>query len=130
MNKLILAMLLAVVSSSAVAEWVGAGSSSDETVTAYADPATIRKAGNMVTMWVLFDYKTAQAGDGKEYLSAKMQSEYDCKEEQWRMPHASFHSGNMGEGVIVENASYPGKWSPVPPGSTTETLWKIACGKR
>lgn len=130
MRKAILMVLLAVVSSSAVAEWIGAGSNSDETVTAYADPATIRKAGDVVTMWVLFDYKRAQAGDGKEYRSAKAQSEYDCKEEQWRTPAASFHSRNMGEGVIVENASYPGKWSPVPPGSATETLWKIACGKR
>ena len=130
MNKLILAMLLAVVSSSALAEWVNAGRSSDDSVTAYADPATIRKEGDMVIMSVLFDYKTAQAGDGKPYLSAKVQSEYDCIEWQWRTPSASFHSGNMGEGEIVNSTTYPGKGMEVPRNTSLETLWKIACGKQ
>jgi hypothetical protein len=46
MRRLILSVLLAVVSSSAAAEWVEVGRA--DTITAYADPATIRKAGNMV----------------------------------------------------------------------------------
>jgi len=55
MRKAILMMLLAVASSSAAAGWVEVNS--DETVTVYADPATVRRAGNRATMWVLYDYK-------------------------------------------------------------------------
>jgi hypothetical protein len=130
MNKWILATLLAVVSGSAAAEWVEAGVSSGGTVTAYADPATIRKEGKLVTMSVLFDYKTVQAGDGKPYLSATVQSEYDCEEALWRTPNASMHSGNMGKGEIVNSASYTGKGMEVPSNTPLETLWKIACGKQ
>jgi hypothetical protein len=48
MRKPILMMLLAVVSSSAAAEWVELGS--NEISTAYSDPATIRRNGDMVKM--------------------------------------------------------------------------------
>lgn len=57
MHKAILMILLAVVSSSAVAEWVQFGG--NETITIYVDPATIHKAGNMVKMWFLYDRRKA-----------------------------------------------------------------------
>jgi len=46
MYKVILMMLLAVVSSSAMAEWVEVDTSDDSTY--YANPNTIRKSGNKV----------------------------------------------------------------------------------
>jgi hypothetical protein len=48
MRKLILILLLAVLSSSAMAEWIKVGANDNSTI--YADPATIRKEGNMVKM--------------------------------------------------------------------------------
>jgi hypothetical protein len=79
MRKTIFLMLLAVVSSSAAAEWVEVSKS--ETVTVYADPATIRKAGDMVKMWTLSDYKTPD----DVHRSRVYQHEYDCKEWQIRL---------------------------------------------
>jgi len=52
MPKAILIILLTVVSSSAMAEWVKV--SEDKLVTAYADPTTIRKLGDKVKMWALW----------------------------------------------------------------------------
>ena len=75
MHKVILMMLLAVVSSSAMAKWVKV--SEDKLVAAYADPTTIRKSGNKVKMWVLWDYFTAQEVVSKPYMSARIQNECD-----------------------------------------------------
>lgn len=116
-------MLLAVVSSSAAAEWVKVGG--NETMTIYADPASTRKVGGWVKIWSLFDLKTALDSQGKSYMSIKHQNEYDCNEEQSRKLYSSFHSGNMGEGEVVYRSSDPGKLEPVPPGSVGAALWKI-----
>jgi hypothetical protein len=128
-HKVRLLLLLAVASNSAAAAWVEV--SDDEADTFYADPATIRKAGNMVKMWTLIDFKTVQViGKGKSYLSMRRKAEYDCKEEQARTVYLSWHPGNMSGGDAVHSDADPGKWRPVPPGSVTEILWKIACGKQ
>lgn len=127
-RKANLMMLLAVVSSSAAAEWVEVGSS--ETSTLYADPTTIRRAGNLVKMWNLIDSKTPMKLRGMPYLSSRVQQQYDCKEEQWRAVYLSFFAGNMGNGPLLFDNSDPDKWSPVPPGGGHEILWKIACAKR
>jgi hypothetical protein len=130
MRKAILTMLLAVVSISAAAEWVTVGSNS--TTTTYADPATIRKVGNIVDMWTLLDFKTAlkDPEGGKSFLSMKMHSGYDCKEDRKRRLYFTWHSENMGGGDVVHIGDNPGKWTPVPPESFDENLWKFACGKR
>jgi hypothetical protein len=129
MRNAIFMMLLAVVSSSAAAEWITAVIT--ENITTYADPATIRRAGDMVKMWHLYDYKTVRAPDGiKPYMSIRVQAEYDCKEVRARLLSGFFHSGNMAGGEIVYIGSDPGTWTPIPPNTIMETLWKIACGRR
>ncbi|MCH6585257.1 MAG: hypothetical protein IH810_05440, partial [Proteobacteria bacterium] len=60
MHKVILMILLAVVSSSAMAEWVEVAESEAGTFIAYAESATIQKTDNIVNMWVLIDYNTTQ----------------------------------------------------------------------
>ncbi len=128
MRKVILMMLLAVASNSAMAEWVNVGS--NENATIYVDPANIQRAGNMATMWHLTDFKTANKDMGDSYLSTKDQNEYDCKEVKSRRRASSQHSGNMGSGKVVYSDSYTTKWKPVPPDSGAEILWKFACVKR
>lgn len=130
MRRIILMMLLAIVSSDVIAEWVEIGSSEASTI--YADPATIRKAGNRVKMWNLTDFKTAQMfmGNPDPYLSLNAQDEYDCKERQLRGLALIAHSGNMGGGKVVASAHDPQKWNLYPLGTMGEVLWKFACGKQ
>ena len=129
MRKVILMMLLAVSSSNAVAEWVEVGGNKD--TTAYADLATIHKAGDRVKMWELFDFKTARKlSNGELVMSMRGQVEYDCKEEQSRKLLVSYHSGNMGRGETVRAESDTRKWMPVPPETLVKTMWKTACGKQ
>ena len=126
MHKAILMMLLAAVSSSAKAEWVEIGTTNKSTV--YADPTTIRKLGNKVKMWALWDYSTAQEGDSKPYMSVRIQNEYNCKEETDRQIYATTFSGNMAGGHTI-NRQGGKEWVPIAPRTHGEALWQFACGK-
>jgi len=124
MQKLLLALMLALISTSAMAKWVEVGS--NEKFIAYADPATIQKTDNIVRMWVLIDYKTAQMNASKPYRSKLGIRKYDCKEKQNQADIKTLHSMNMGVGKYIGIiGSRP--WLPVSQGKTTELLWKFAC---
>ncbi len=124
MRKVFLVMLLAVATNSATAEWVEIGG--NETITTYADPATISKTGDIVRMWSVGDRKTPH----DRYMSIREQYEYDCKEERVRRLDTLFHSGNMGEGAVVYANSDPLNWRPVGPRTIAGSLWIFACSKR
>ena len=129
MGKALLMGLLAVVSSSAVAKWVEIGG--NESATAYADLATIEKAGNLVRMWDLLDFKAVQARPyGKPYRSQKTQQEYDCKEERARILDVLRYSENMGGGEAADADSDRDEWKSFRPGSTVAVLREFACGNR
>ena len=83
MNRLLLITLLVLSSGPAYAEWVRIGEN-DRSV-GWADTA-IRRSGDMVEMWVLFDYKSIQSSprSGKRYFSEKAQREIDCRSERER----------------------------------------------
>lgn len=127
MSKFIWMVLLTVMSGSAMAEWVKVDIG--ENNNGYADLATIRKNGDMVKMWILFDFKTVQKPGAKPFMSIKRQEEYDCKEEQSRTLFSSHYSKNMAYGETVYTFSEPDKWTPVSPGSVGESFLQIACEK-
>ena len=130
MKKLLFTLILAFISTSAMAEWTKVGESESKGgYIAYADIASIRKAGNRVKMWALFDYQIVQKASGVEFLSEKIRREYDCKEKQMRKLAFSFFSWNMEDGDLIRSYSQPQKWEAVKPDSVDETEWKIACGE-
>ena len=123
MRKFVVVLLL--LSTPAWAEWTLVGGSDISDI--YADLATIRKRGNMVKMWSLYDLKTARPFAGTPYLSSKDQDEYDCDRERSRFLSYSVHSENMGGGRTIYSDTEAGKWTPLPTGSVVEALWRIAC---
>jgi len=128
MHTAIVALLLAIVSSSAMAEWLELGSSPTDTL--YADPASIRIEGHTARLWALNDFRTAHVlDDGSASMSEKVQYEYDCQKAQWRLVYFSAHSGNMAEGEVVDFNIVPGVWEPIPPESAVEVTWRLACGR-
>ena len=130
MKRLMLVLILAMIATAARAEWTAMGGTDE--FTTYVDRATIRRSGNLVKMWELFDYNSVQTKFGLAYsiLSVMYQDEYDCKNEQIRRLAFVWHDGNMGSGKAVFSDSDTGKWSPIAPGSIALTLWKVACGKK
>lgn len=130
MRILLVALMLVLVSIEAMAEWVNVGDASNNSLTVYINSATIRRNGNMVKMWTLLDYKTAEVtAKGIPFLSSKSQKEYDCKEERVRGIALVFTSGNMGQGDVIFDDNYVDNWVSISPDSVGERLWKIACGK-
>ena len=130
MNKLLIAALLTVFSTSVMAEWTRVGG--NDNVTIYADLATIRKSGDRVKMWALHDFKVVQIfkGNGARFLSMTTQEEYDCKEDTSKLLTANAYLKNMvaGEVVYASGAAH-GEPVPVAPGSMGDDKFKVACGK-
>jgi len=130
MTRLLLFLLLFLSSGPAYAEWMWIDDKAKDGMTTYANPDTIRRKGDLVTMWVLFDFKTAEHVADTTHLSFKMQDEYDCTEERTRRLAGRFFSGNMGRGKVVYSNATKDKWEPVPPESVSHDLWKLACNKK
>jgi len=133
MKKLLLTLLLTVVSSNAMAEWVYVTETKKEKekadgFIAYADPTSIRKTGNRVKMWSLGDYKITREEFG--VTSSKSQDEYDCKEKKKRVLFISFYSGHMGKGESLFILNERGNWKPTLLGSADEAILKFACSFR
>ena len=123
-------MLLALACQSAYASWDKVAELGNGRI--YAEATERRRDGDRVTMRALFDLNAALISktNGQPYVSQRLQSEYDCKEKRWRVLNSSWHSGNMGEGRMVEYLAESSKWEPVLPDSGVEALWKIACESR
>lgn len=125
----LLITLLTLSSGPAYAEWVQVGATDYGTMTVYADSDSIRRKGQLVKMWSLYDFKTEQYVLGVAFLSSKGQIEYDCAEERLRGLAVAEFSGNMGKGTVVYTDSSEGKWNPVAPQGVVQALWTVACGK-
>jgi hypothetical protein len=124
MRNVVMAMLLAVASGNATAEWMRVSESAAGT--GYADPRTIRKTGDSVTMWEMTNYKIVPDKDNP-YQSVKRQYEFDCRHNVMRALSITAYAGRMGSGDAVNTVNDPAKWMPVAAGSAGEILWKIAC---
>jgi hypothetical protein len=99
--------------------------------TAYVDPNTVRRKGNLVKMWSLRDFKTRQSNGRNSYFSTKSLDEFDCTEEQLRTHAVYIYPGQMGTGEAVYfNTDLDDKWVPVMPDSMGEAKWEAACGKK
>ncbi|SEF80000.1 hypothetical protein SAMN05216334_11017 [Nitrosomonas ureae] len=124
----LLALTMTLISTSAMAEWTKVGESNlNGGYTAYADVASIQKAGDRAKMWALFDYQAVQKASGVEYLSERIRRDYDCKQKQMRKLAYKFFSWNMEGGDLIRSYNQPQKWVPVPPDSIDEAEWKLAC---
>jgi hypothetical protein len=133
MNKLLAMMLLAFVSGNAMAKW-GANAnwsfvdSTDDGVL-FVDKSTIRKTGNMVKMWILFDFNNKPKHGRTSDRSRQSQDEFNCNDELWRERYSVSYSGNMGGGEVIDSFSTPTTWAPVGPTSIGKAMWNIACGR-
>jgi hypothetical protein len=132
--KYLMAILLTIISTSAIAEWsfieVGAMGEKNDYYFFYADKDTIRKKGNIARMWSLDDFESPQKGSFGTYLSTVQYHEFDCIEEKISLLSTIYYSKNMREGVIVNNFNIEDKkWNYIVPGTMGEIKWKTACGK-
>jgi len=122
---------LSTFNSEATAAWTRVGGNNDISG-AYADPASIQKAGEMVRMKSLLDFRSARTDHSRgddPYLTEIDLREYDCKNRRYHLLRFSLRSGHMGDGKIVKSGPPIKDWWPVLPGSIGDALLQFACGK-
>lgn len=131
MPRLFLLITLLVLSSGpAYAEWLWASANDLTGLTIYIDPDTIRRNGDLVTLWQLYDYKALQTVAGNSFLSSKAQRQFDCRNQRTKLLAFTHFTGNMGSGNRVISDTDEAEWKSVAPGSVGHVLWRFACSKK
>ena len=90
----------------------------------------MRRSGDLVKLWEMFDFKTPQVIGGQRVLSVQSHYEYDCKSARRRMLSTVGFSGHMGKTVVVDTGTAPEPWESVAPDTYQGELRKIACAKK
>lgn len=119
----------------AYGSWVSLGGDKKMGLTIYIDPAATERTGDQRTIWILYDFKTAQAKEGGvSFLSAKMQREYDCGKGRTRLLTVLHYAGAMEGGkMVLESKPANQDWTPVgqpEPGTIAKDLWTLACSEQ
>ena len=101
----------AAVDTGATPQWKLLGTSAGNGgIDVYVAPASIRRSGDKARMHNLFDFKSAPAFEGKPFLSARNEYEFDCARSRQRMLGTTGFSGHMGKGTIVASSEGDGVW--------------------
>lgn len=124
-SRLLLVAALGLAATCARAEWTVVAE--NDQIRVYADRATIRRQGSIVTMWSLMDYRQSQLGKNGSYLSSKGHDEYDCSLRRTRLLLTTEHDGRMGTGKMLGSEPVEGSWENVADGSLMGMLWRFAC---
>lgn len=133
MRKIIMMLLLVALSGSAGAEWTKVTEEKDGSAVYYSDVSSIQNSsGGVVRIWELNDFKEQDANGSK---STKIQAEYNCLQEQFRVHSVIVYSQNMASGEMIATLSPSDtKYQPIPTDSAeTEVAYamlKFACGKK
>jgi hypothetical protein len=96
----------------------------------YVDPESISRNGDVVSVWVLDDLKTAQTRGFSTFLSTRAQEEHDCSQKRFRLVAVERFAGNMGTGNSIYKKSGESHWAPIPRESMAQSVWKFVCGKK
>lgn len=137
MRKSVTMVLLLMLFQSGLAygSWVSLGGDSKLGLAIYIDPAATERNGDQRTIWILYDFKTAQNKEGGiSFLSAKMQREYDCGKSRTRLLTILHYDGAMESGnMVLESKPSTQDWTAVgqpKPGTIAKDLWTLACSEK
>ncbi|HEX4234160.1 MAG TPA: surface-adhesin E family protein [Caldimonas sp.] len=96
----------------------------------YVARSSIRRSGDAVQMWDLYDFKTVQTIAGSRVLSARNQYEYDCRGMRRRMLYSQGFAEHMAKGPMVAGGEGAASWERISAGSFVDACYvKTACAK-
>jgi hypothetical protein len=100
--------------------------------TVYVDPESIRREGNLVTIWQLIDFKWMQGNPRgpHRFLSTKTHKQFDCVGKRVRLLAFTEFSRGMGTGMPRDGYVDKDNWLPVEAESMSHALREAACGKK
>ena len=132
--KKILILLLLISSTNVFAEWTEINKNTGigiDGVRAYVDFGTVKKKGNKVTMWHLYDLETVHILEKLRYLSEAHRDEFDCEETTVRRLDFYLYDENVNkQGNVVYSQTNINSIISIVPNSFDELLLKIACDKK
>ena len=110
-------------------EWIGLGRT--ENFRAYLDQSSVQRNGNLVRVYQLTDFTTAQWADARTVVgSIRSLVEYDCGLPRARTLALEAYSEQMGEGRLVASEQRPdAPWEGVAPGGIGENTRQLVCRK-
>lgn len=134
MKKAILTLLLATMSTGAMAEWVEIYVYTNANGTRfYANPSSTNRAGSRATMWTMMSSSTELKMDDVKYRSFQSMNEYDCAQRLVRNIETRYYSEPMGGGFRVQEPKrfrdYPSLGVEISTNTPAEKNWELACGK-
>lgn len=130
--RMIFIASLALVATSACAEWAKVAESGDAMF--YIDPATVRTNGNLRQVWQIQDFLEQRPNGAR---SRRLLVEFDCGAERWRTLSITEHSEPMGGGSVLASSSGESQWiyvapitgSNLPPRTPNRTIRKVVCSR-
>jgi hypothetical protein len=93
----------------------------------YINRDRIQKNGEKRRVWVLKDYREANAIGA---VSSRSLLEVDCKEEKIRILTSTEHSGSMGDGNILNEQNSIQGWIPIPPNTGVDSIHLAVCKRK
>ena len=126
MKRALLGLFLVVIVTAASAQWVFVGENTSRDKS-YVDPATKRRTGNFVRIWVLTDYAQPGVINGKVSLSDRVFTQYDCSERTSQILQLAFFSGKMLTGELLGSDTKLRSKDFIPPGTLAEAQFNFAC---
>lgn len=128
--RLLAAGALVIASASAEAAWERLGGHGG--MTFFHDAQTMRRMGDVVTMWALIDFRLVQGQPPlKPYRSMRLLLEVDCRDGFFtRRAGLSLHGAAMATGEVVYADTDFTLWRPVPPATGAQLLQQAACNPR
>ena len=110
-------------------EWISLGRT--ENFRLYLDQSSVQRNGDLVRVFQLTDFTTAQWVDERTVVgSIRSLVEYDCSQPRARTLALEAYSEQMGEGRLVAGEQKPDAgWEDVAPGGVGENTRKLVCRK-
>lgn len=119
-------LLFLTLSSNACAEWSELERNGEAVI--YVDAATLDRTTDPASVWILKDYRQAQAGPSREqFRSVKIYYEFKCTENRMRQSYLTRFFGAMGGAGSSPSDARFHPWTPVVPGSENATLFRFVC---
>ncbi len=90
----------------------------------YIASQSVKKDGNRRIVWELLNHPE---GSRDSYKSAKVQNEYDCSNNRFRLLYVTIHSEHFAKGTTQLMVSSPQKWNNIAKGTIGEITKDFVC---
>lgn len=105
---------------------------SDGSWAAYSTTHQMKRAGQVVTVWLRQEYAEPQSGNSGKYSSVVEKLEYDCAKDRARTLLIVYYANNniQGSEQSEEADAKTASWNAIVPGTRDETNFLWACAAR